>query len=24
MAETPPEAIDFLAVMLHHQGVKTE
>lgn len=24
MAETPPEAIEFLAVMLHHQGVKVE
>jgi tripartite-type tricarboxylate transporter receptor subunit TctC len=24
MAETPPEAIAFLAVMLHHQGVKAE
>jgi putative tricarboxylic transport membrane protein len=24
MAETPPEAIAFLAVMLHHQGVKVE
>jgi tripartite-type tricarboxylate transporter receptor subunit TctC len=24
MAETPPEAIAFLAVMLHHQGVQAE
>ena len=24
MAETPTESIEFLAVMLHHQGVKTE
>jgi tripartite-type tricarboxylate transporter receptor subunit TctC len=24
MAETPPEAIQFLSVMLHHQGVKVE
>jgi tripartite-type tricarboxylate transporter receptor subunit TctC len=24
MADTPPESIKFLSVMLHHQGVKTE